>query len=373
MDCILEREGQHKIRCTVCGQVERLNETVDISAVRRLHCGISMDERVARNRKGDFTLISTQAAAPDNRDCIHRGPETRRIECEECGKNVQLKVFSCAVHGECIVANKALLHSCALCPDRLDWGKKPRPNHGKPKHPSGSIYIPQPRDIQPTSPYLVLTLATEPAWPLLELTGPRMERYARRIGADFIAMRDTTQGWFMLEKLRVREYLPHYERVIYLDADVVVAEDCPSLFDVVTKGMIGMHDDWPPLSQWGEYFIKEWESLMASQGVGRPFQNHAHNTGVICVDREHLGMYDPPKRPLPECWCDEQSWEQSNVALYGYPVFPLPSEYNCQYWETKYKSIAEYEEAARKAHIAHVSGCPDNVRMELIRRLLRTP
>lgn len=51
--------------------------------------------------------------------CRHRGPETRRVDCSTCGgRRVQHKVFSCAVHAECVLGPAAEgLPSCRSCAD----------------------------------------------------------------------------------------------------------------------------------------------------------------------------------------------------------------------------------------------------------------
>lgn len=50
--------------------------------------------------------------------CRHRGAETRRVECPTCCGKVELKVFSCAKHGECTAAKPTPGRACCQgCPD----------------------------------------------------------------------------------------------------------------------------------------------------------------------------------------------------------------------------------------------------------------
>jgi hypothetical protein len=51
--------------------------------------------------------------------CVHRGDELRRVECKPCGGKTQLKVFACAIHGECALSEKAAVKCCGNCTDRL--------------------------------------------------------------------------------------------------------------------------------------------------------------------------------------------------------------------------------------------------------------
>ena len=52
--------------------------------------------------------------------CVHRGPELRKEPCETCGGGVRIKVFACAIHGECQLDDKiAGVAQCAGCQERL--------------------------------------------------------------------------------------------------------------------------------------------------------------------------------------------------------------------------------------------------------------
>lgn len=56
--------------------------------------------------------------------CIHRGPELRQEPCETCGGGVRIKVFACAIHGECQVDDRIRdLKSCSFCDDRALDGR----------------------------------------------------------------------------------------------------------------------------------------------------------------------------------------------------------------------------------------------------------
>ena len=50
------------------------------------------------------------------KDCRHRGLEVRKHECNSCRGNVQLKVYSCNIHGECTFVNSVPnAHCCLNC------------------------------------------------------------------------------------------------------------------------------------------------------------------------------------------------------------------------------------------------------------------
>ncbi len=48
--------------------------------------------------------------------CLHRGPELRREPCSTCKGTVQVKVFACAVLGECTLAKPLSgIATCETC------------------------------------------------------------------------------------------------------------------------------------------------------------------------------------------------------------------------------------------------------------------
>ena len=66
------------------------------------------------------------------------------------------------------------------------------------------------------------------------LTHPTLRAYAERIGADFIHWSDTS-GHAIPEykKLDVAGLLDIYDRVLYVDTDVIIRDDAPDVFDIV--------------------------------------------------------------------------------------------------------------------------------------------
>lgn len=51
-------------------------------------------------------LAPSQPARPLDMSCAHRGEQTRLIQCDECVGAVRIKVYSCAVHGECSLVTR---------------------------------------------------------------------------------------------------------------------------------------------------------------------------------------------------------------------------------------------------------------------------
>lgn len=107
--------------CPQCGTVQSID-----GAVFPIHCHGACEVRA---ESSDSPSISSgdlppkpprparQRAAGAN--CKHRGDELRREWCSPC--QGWLKVFSCAIHGECMIGKATNgIRSCDGCPDRAE-------------------------------------------------------------------------------------------------------------------------------------------------------------------------------------------------------------------------------------------------------------
>jgi hypothetical protein len=98
--------------CSRCG----LQNCPGCDAEATLQELLDMQDGRAQPRCVRITAAQLEALTTWGRACTLRGEELRRIECAECRGTVQLKVFRCALHGECTLAKRApALACCAYC------------------------------------------------------------------------------------------------------------------------------------------------------------------------------------------------------------------------------------------------------------------
>lgn len=75
-------------------------------------------ELTAENDADRAALASGKppAAAPPTPPCVHLGqPTGETIACQSCTGQVQIKLFTCAVHGSCSLAKPVGRPCCAGC------------------------------------------------------------------------------------------------------------------------------------------------------------------------------------------------------------------------------------------------------------------
>jgi hypothetical protein len=198
---------------------------------------------------------------------------------------------------------------------------------------------------------------------LLAISGPLFRRYAERIGARYHVFRVAESQFPCGEKFRVRGAVEHYDRVIYLDADIVLdPATCPDLFSIVSRETIGTHDDllWSRVNrspernaEFVDWAQGEHDQVCDSQGIPRVTVSRMLNSGVLVLSREHAGFFDSPPRPLPKLHCAEQWWCWLNAHRYQFPLTLLHETFNYQWWfHERMPSPTE----RRDIHIRHYAG-----------------
>lgn len=213
---------------------------------------------------------------------------------------------------------------------------------------------------------LIVTLATgQRGKELLAITGPAMRRYAEKVGARFHAVTDPrlAVGWPHGAKFHIRKALTEggYDRLVYLDADVLVAPDCPDLFEMVPATHAGLYDEGPDLivnHARGNGPPPEWVNAeyagVSPAVIGTIYRRRVsdpyYNAGIMVLSKAHAGVLDPPAGPVPFSHCAEQQVVNLNIVRLGVPVWPLPRACNWSWW---------YERDAWEAgpaHLYHAAG-----------------
>lgn len=141
---------------------------------------------------------------------------------------------------------------------------------------------------------LVLTISIGEYYHSLgKFTLKSIKNYAKKINADFLNITESdpdfiTQKW---NKFKIYELLNEYKRIIYLDIDLIVRDDCPNLFEIVPENCLGMFDE-------GRY-APRFDFLMdASSYYNKPLKEwngKFYNSGVMVISRIHKQMFHIPK------------------------------------------------------------------------------
>ncbi|HYH69373.1 MAG TPA: hypothetical protein VD866_32060 [Urbifossiella sp.] len=181
---------------------------------------------------------------------------------------------------------------------------------------------------------LVTVAAGEKGRRLLKVSGPLMERYARRIGATFIVLDwPGPDGWPMGSKFALGPVVAAHDRTIYADADVEFTDESVNLAEQVPHDAVGGVSDWWAVARMYPPFHAEYHRFLAFMGLDAvdPVPWYL-NTGLLILPRSVAPLLMPPTRPIPPLWCSEQHWWNARIHAAGVPVHVLPPRCNFQWW-----------------------------------------
>jgi predicted O-methyltransferase YrrM len=206
----------------------------------------------------------------------------------------------------------------------------------------------------------IVTLVTSPEWrQLAAITLPSQRCYAERLVADFVVLDKRVYPHPHYDKWQIYDLLGCYDRILYLDADMIVRPDCPDLFVTVPPEYVGGENElpsWPPQRQNLERFCQR-------LGIGPLPCPYYLNAGLFVVSTRHRELFRPPEAIPADLPCPEQS--HFNVRLIGEQcaVCLLPSAFNDRYRQGDY---------LRRSFILHYAAMPHWARMQAIPRDLES-
>ena len=203
---------------------------------------------------------------------------------------------------------------------------------------------------------LILTIATGDFYnKVRELTHPTIKKYSKKIGADFISISETEYSNPNWEKTKVYEYLKKYSRIILLDSDLIIRDDCPNLFEIVPEDKIGVFNE-------KKYFQNaekiKLEALKYDFEI-KKITNDYYNTGVIVLSRIHRHIFKPIENILGDFN------DYFNVVLQKDKIktFDIDYRFNRIHYQDKYVGIPRHD-----SFIIHYAQAPDNIVLDIIEK-----
>src|SRR5262249_54404349 len=122
---------------------------------------------------------------------------------------------------------------------------------------------------------------------IARFTHPGLSAYAQQIGADFISV-NTSDGPPYLEKFRLANFLDLYERVLFMDTDIVIVDPCPDVFTRVPDDAFGARFETP--GRYADQIVRAQHEL---GDIG--WTQNYFNSGVMVVSRAHHAIFENAK------------------------------------------------------------------------------
>jgi ADP-heptose:LPS heptosyltransferase len=206
----------------------------------------------------------------------------------------------------------------------------------------------------------IVTVAIGDAYSsILRVSGDTMKRYADKVGADFIPITDMgimggngfSPHW---SKFNIYDLFKKYSRILFLDSDIIIRDDCIDLFDKVPDTKIGLFNEGAfsfrlPLLTAG--------SKAYNISIARNNSNPGtyYNTGVMVLSRKFRNLFHPPREHVEfEADYGEQTFINLRVRSMGISVKDIGYRYNRMTLMDKVTG-----EDRLSSSIIHYAGCPD--------------
>lgn len=126
-------------------------------------------------------------------------------------------------------------------------------------------------------------------------------------------------------KFNIVEMLEHYERIVYIDTDIIVRDDAPNIFDIVPKDKIGMMSENGLMGGDRERLMAEWcktHDIDISS-----WDQEYYNSGVMVISQGHEKLLH-----LSEVYYGDVFFEQThintNIMEHNVPMYHLPYSFN---------------------------------------------
>lgn len=268
----------------------------------------------------------------DPTPCVHLG---ERIPGRPCGSTLHRCGYdgaTCSRFVKCTGADRV----CSQCPHRKtdESGAAARKPFAGPRR----VVVPAPPDLKlaPRRRRAVVTVAVgDEGRDLFSATAGHMKAYADRLEADFVVLDwPGHPTWPMSAKFALGRVLDYYDRIAYVDADVLLRPGCVDLFDMCAPDEMGVVDELPyhrMSPQFGrEAGYHKFREKMKLQPI--KYLPWYFNAGVVVVPRSHKELLLPPPNPIPVSHCGEQDHTNSRLYDTGMKYRLMDRRANWQIW-----------------------------------------
>jgi lipopolysaccharide biosynthesis glycosyltransferase len=186
-----------------------------------------------------------------------------------------------------------------------------------------------------------------------------MERYAARCGADFIVLDQPRVNFtaatnfrsVLFEKYQLHDILSHYDRVLYMDTDMLVTPHAPDVFEVVPETHVGcVFEDVGTARDHRREQIRLVQEALGDLGWTHDFMN----SGVMVLSRRHRDAF----RLWESAGFYDGCYEQNNTNWYfrklGFQFMALDYKWN---FMKVFRDLHEiWGTAHREAYFLHYAG-----------------
>lgn len=197
---------------------------------------------------------------------------------------------------------------------------------------------------------------------IAKISHPSIKVYADRIGADFIVInrRSISSTSPHFEKFQIYYLLNKYNRILFIDTDIIIRKDCPNLFEEVPEDELGAFNEGSFADRAGAM-----EMIMHQYGHKVDWDGKYYNTGVMVISRCHKFLFKKPEIEISNFY--EQSYINLLIQAQKIKMNDLDYKFN------RMTVLDQYTGEHRlTSYIVHYAGAPNfDFMMDLMKQDLQ--
>jgi lipopolysaccharide biosynthesis glycosyltransferase len=126
---------------------------------------------------------------------------------------------------------------------------------------------------------------------IIQLTHATIKAYADKIGSDFKVITEQKGKYPHYEKFQIYQLFDQYDRIIYVDSDVLIKSNCPNLVELFNDDEIGMFNE-------GSFL--PWDEVLKEASIRynmeyKEYKDMYYNTGVMVIPKKCKDVFLPPE------------------------------------------------------------------------------
>lgn len=175
---------------------------------------------------------------------------------------------------------------------------------------------------------MIVTRADQDVIETARITHPIIRKYAEKCEAEFLILQGPEKHPYShFRILRCYELLDRFDRILSLDTDILISDDCPDLFKIVPKSKIGtILEDKGSRQKHRRDVMEQAQKRYGDIGWREGYTN----SGVFLASRKHKDIFKWDR----DLWVGPNLFGEDDVILgyrireLGFKIFELPFQFN---------------------------------------------
>ncbi len=164
----------------------------------------------------------------------------------------------------------------------------------------------------------------------VKITLPVIKEYADKCNADLVTLSHEPPVWTEDDKphyrcLKIYDMFDTYDRILHLDADMLINKTCPNIFEVVPEEKIGtVYEDAGSRQADRRYKIYQLQAKWGDVGWRTGYTNF----GTFVMSKKHKDIFQPHDGQYYLGWGSADLHMSYNIHKYNMKVHELDHRWN---------------------------------------------